>query len=346
MELKRQFYGATPDGEKVDSFTLKNSGGMTASVITYGCILTSLRMPDKQGKSGEITLGFDNLQGYLAGHPYFGALVGRFANRIAGGRFELDGKRYTLACNEKDANHLHGGTVGFDKRVWKAEELRENNRIGVRFSYTSPDGEEGYPGNLAVTVTYTLNEENKLTFDYQAESDRPTPINLTNHAYWNFAGAGSGMIYDHVLSLHCTRYLPVNEELIPTGEVLSVKDTPLDFTTEKPIGQDIDQLPVGYDHCFVVDKDGTGMAAIARLYDPVSGRGMEISTTKPAVQLYTGNFLTGIRGADGATFSKHTALCLETEVFPDAVNHPNFPSAVLRPGETYHHTTVQRFFTE
>jgi len=346
MELKRELYGAAPGGEKVDSFTLKNSGGMIASVITYGCILSSLRMPDKWGKIGEITLGFNNLQGYLAGHPYFGALVGRFANRIAGGRFELEGKTYTLACNENGTNHLHGGKVGFDKRVWSAEELQENDRIGVRFSYTSPDGEEGYPGNLAVSVTYTLNEQNELTFDYQAETDRATPINLTNHAYWNLTGAGSGTIYDHVLSLNCSRYLPANEELIPTGEVLSVKDTPLDFRNAKPIGQDIGQLPIGYDHCFVADKDDASLAAIARLYDPLSGRGMEISTTKPAVQLYTGNFLTGIRGAGGAIFSKHTALCLETEVFPDAVNQPGFPSAILRPGETYHHTTVQRFFTE
>jgi len=225
MELRRELYGAAPDGKKVDSFTLKNSGGMTASVITYGCILTSLCMPDKQGKIGEITLGFDNLQGYLAGHPYFGALVGRFANRIAGGRFELDGKPYTLACNENGTNHLHGGKVGFDKRVWSAEELQENDRIGVRFSYTSPDGEEGYPGNLAVTVTYTLNEQNELTFDYQAETDQATPINLTNHAYWNLTGAGSGTIYDHVLSLNCSRYLPANDELIPTGEILPVKGT-------------------------------------------------------------------------------------------------------------------------
>jgi len=346
MELRRELWGTTPDGAKIDSFTLKNSRGMSARVITYGCILSSLRVPDKRGKIGQITLGFDTLEEYLGGHPYFGAVVGRFANRIAGGRFQLDGKPYTLACNENGTNHLHGGKVGFDKRVWNAEELQESDRIGVRFSYTSPDGEEGYPGNLAVTVTYTLNDQNELIFDYQAETDRPTPINLTNHAYWNLKGAGSGTIYSHVLSLNCSRYLPVNEELIPTGEILPVQGTALDFTGKKPIGRDIDQLPVGYDHCFVADKDEASLAAIARLYDPASGRGLEISTTKPAVQLYTGNFLTGIKGAGGAVFSKHSALCLETEFFPDAVNHPEFPSAVLRPGQSYHHVTVHRFFTE
>jgi aldose 1-epimerase len=346
MELQRQLYGTTSDGEKVESFTLGNSRGITAAVINYGCILTSLRMPDKNGKIGEITLGFDTLGGYLGEHPYFGALVGRFANRIAGGRFELDGKKYTLACNEKGKNHLHGGTVGFDKRVWSAEELQENDKVGARFSYTSPDGEEGYPGNLTVSVTYTLNNENELTFDFRAETDQATPINLTNHAYWNLSGAGSGPIYDHVLSLNCSRYLPVNEELIPTGEVLPVQDTALDFTTGKRIGRDIDQFPVGYDHCFVADREGTEIAPIARLHEPASGRGLEVSTSKPAVQLYTGNFLTGIRGASGAIFDKHTALCLETEFYPDAVNHPGFPSAVLRPGDIYHHTTVHRFFTE
>jgi aldose 1-epimerase len=346
MELQRELYGTTPEGAKIDCFTLTNSGGLSAKVITYGCILTSLRMPDKYGKTGEITLGFDTLEGYLADQPYFGALVGRFANRIAGGRFELDGKSYNLACNEKGANHLHGGKVGFDKRVWSAEELRSNDRIGVCFSYTSPDGEEGYPGNLAVIVTYSLNEQNELIFDYQAQTDQSTPINLTNHAYWNLSGAGSGTIYDHTLFLSCPSYLPVNEELIPTGEILPVKGTALDFTTEKPIGRDIDQLPIGYDHCFVAERDDASLTAIARLFDPASGRGLEISTTKPAVQLYTGNFLTGIKGAHGVVFSKHSALCLETEGFPDAVNRPEFPAAVLRPGESYHHTTVQRFFTE
>jgi aldose 1-epimerase len=272
--------------------------------------------------------------------------VGRFANRIAAGEFELDGSRYTLACNEKDRNHLHGGTVGFDKRVWSAEEIRKHDTVAVRFSYTSPDGEEGYPGELRVTVTYSLNEENELTFDYRAETTKPTPINLTNHTYWNLSGPGSGTIYDHLLSLDCSRYLPANEQLIPTGEILPVEGTPLDFRKQKAIGRDIDRLPVGYDHCFVADREGEGLASIAHVFAPASGRGMELSTTKPAIQLYTGNFLDGIHGANGAVFDKHTALCLETELYPDAMNHPEFPSAVLRPGEIYAHTTVHRFFSE
>jgi aldose 1-epimerase len=346
MELRRDSYGTTPEGDQVDIFTLNSPAGISASVISYGCILTSLQVPGRNGETGEITLGFDKLQGYLGRHPYLGALVGRFANRIAGGSFELDGKQYTLARNEKGMNHLHGGTVGFDKRIWKAEELRQNDTVGVRFFYTSPDGEEGYPGNLTATVTYTLNEKNELLFDYRAETDRATPINLTNHAYWNLSGAGSGPIYDHVLSLDCCRYLPVDEQLIPTGEIRPVEGTPLDFRRPKPIGRDIDQLPIGYDHCFVADKKGAEAARIARLYDPRSGRGMEIFTTKPAIQLYTGNLLEGTRGAGGAVFDKHTAVCLETESFPDAVHHPEFPSAVLRPGELYHHTTVHRFFSE
>jgi aldose 1-epimerase len=346
MELKRQSYGKTSDGTEVDIFTLKNSSGITARVITYGCIITSVQMPDRNGKIGEITLGFDSLEGYLDRHPYFGALVGRFANRIAAGRFELEGKQYTLACNEKDRNHLHGGRVGFDKRVWMAEELRDSGTIGVGFSYTSPDGEEGYPGELKVTVTYSLSEANELTLGYRAETTKATPINLTNHTYWNLSGPGSGTIYDHLLTLECSRYLPVNEQLIPTGERLSVEGTPLDFREQKAIGQDIDQLPVGYDHCFIADKEGDRLESIARLVEPASGRGIELSTTQPAVQLYTGNYLDGIRGAGGAVFNKHTALCLETEYYPDAVNHPEFPSAVLHPGEIYNHTTVHRFFTE
>jgi aldose 1-epimerase len=346
MELQRQHYGRTSDGTDVEVFTLRNSSGITARAITYGCIITSVQMPDRKGEIGEITLGFDSLEGYLVRHPYFGALVGRFANRIAAGEFELDGRRHTLACNEKGTNHLHGGTVGFDKRIWTAKEIGENGNVGVRFSYTSPDGEEGYPGELKVIATYTLNEANELTLDYRAETSKATPINLTNHTYWNLSGPGSGTIYDHLLTLRCSHYLAANEQLLPTGKILPVEDTPLDFRTQKAIGRDIDQLPIGYDHCFVVDREGDCLESIARVVDPASGRGFELSTTKPAVQLYTGNFLDGIRGAAGAVFDKHTAFCLETEYYPDAVNHPEFPSAVLRPGEVYSHATVHRFFCE
>jgi aldose 1-epimerase len=346
MELQRKPYGATPEGSEVDIFTLKNSRGLSVSVITYGCIITSVQTPDRNGKIGEITLGFDSLEGYAGRHPYFGALVGRVANRIAAGRFELEGKQYTLACNEKERNHLHGGMVGFDKRIWRAEELRQQDTVGVHFSYTSPDGEEGYPGKLEVAVTYSLNEANELCLDYRAETTKATPINLTNHTYWNLSGPGSGTVYDHLLTLNGSRYLAVNEQLIPTGEILPVEGTPLDFRKQKAIGRDIDRLPVGYDHCFIVDRRDERLETIARVVDPASGRGFDLATTKPAVQLYTGNFLDGIHGAGGAVFNRHTALCLETEYYPDAVNHPEFPSAILHPGQTYDHTTVHRFFSE
>jgi aldose 1-epimerase len=346
MKLQRKSYGKLPDGRETEIFSLRNSHGVSARVTNYGCIIVSVETPDRNGEAGEITLGFDSLQGYLASHPYFGALVGRFANRIAGGKFELDGNPYNLACNEKGKNHLHGGTLGFDKRLWTAEEIREPETAGVRFSYTSPDGEEGYPGELEVTVTYSLNEAGELRLDYRAETSRPTPINLTNHAYWNLSGPASGTVYDHLLTLHCSRYLPVNEQLIPNGDILPVENTPLDFRKQKAIGRDIEKLPVGYDHCFVVDRKGSGLEPVARVLDPASGRGFELLSTKPAVQLYTANFLDGIRGAGGRSFDKHTALCLETEFYPDAVNHPEFPSAVLRPGEVYAHSTVHRFFSE
>ena len=344
MELERQPYGTTPEGTEVDIYTLKSPSGIRVSLITYGCIITSVRTPDRNGQIGEITLGFDSLEGYLVRHPYFGSLVGRFANRIAAGKFQLDGKQYTLACNEKERNHLHGGTVGFDKRVWRAEELQEEEAVGVRLTYTSADGEEGYPGELEVTVTYSLTEANELILDYRAETTKATPINLTNHTYWNLSGPGSGTIYDHLLTVNGSRYLSANEQQIPTGEILSVEGTPLDFRREKAIGRDIDRLPVGYDHCFIVDREDDRLETIARVVDPAGGRGFELATTKPAVQLYTGNKLEAIRGAGGAVFNRHASLCLETEYYPDAVNHPNFPSAVLRPGELYAHTTVYRFF--
>ena len=345
MKLTQGPFGTATDGKKVQRFDLDNGNGIKASVTDYGCILTSLKMPDRRGKAAEITLGFDTLDEYLADHPYFGAVVGRFANRIARGEFELDGTSYSLARNENGANHLHGGVTGFDKVVWDAEGFEDIASTGVRFHYLSPDGEEGYPGNLDVTVTYALTEDGELRFEYQAETDKPTPINLTNHTYWNLAGAGSGPIFDHELSLNCSHYLPVDEELMPTGEVLPVQGTPMDFTAAKPIGRDFDQVPGGYDHCFVADPSDRAPAPIARVYEPGSSRGMTVSTTKPAVQFYVASFLEETHGAGGTVFDTHGALCLETQFFPDAPNCPEFPSAILRPGETYHHVTVHRFFT-
>jgi len=351
MDLERKPFGSLPDGGKVDQLTLSNSQGLRARIITYGGILSSLVLPDRRGEPGEITLGFDTLEEYLAGHPYFGCIVGRFANRIAGGRFRLDGGEYLLACNEKGINHLHGGVAGFDKKLWKAKELRGRQAggqelVGVELSRRSPDGEEGYPGTLEVTVTYTLSESGELGLEYRATTDRPTPINLTHHGYWNLAGAGSGSVADHKLELRCPLYLPVDKNLIPTGEVHRVAGTPMDFTRAKRVGAELRRVRGGYDHCYVAEKPAGELGSVARLYEPHSGRGMEVLTTKPAVQLYTGNFLDGVEGSRGAVFNRHGALCLETEYYPDAVNHPGFPSAVLRPGETYHHRTIHRFFLE
>lgn len=346
MNLTQEPFGISKDGKKVEKFTLSNSKGMTATVMTLGGILVSFKMPDRGGVVQEITLGFDTLEEYLAGHPYFGAIIGRFANRIAQGRFHLDGVTYTLVPNEKSTNHLHGGNMGFDKVVWQAEVFQDGASAGVKLSYLSPDGEEGYPGTLKVAVAYRLSEDNELKVEYWAETDKATPVNLTNHTYWNLAGAGSGSILGHELLLNCPKYLPVDDNLIPTGEIRPVQGTPMDFTSSKPIGLHMDQVPGGYDHCFVMDPLVRGLKPIARLHEPGSGRTMEISTTKPAVQFYTGNFLDKIRGAGGTLFDKHGALCLETEFFPDAVNQSAFPSAILRPGETYHHVTVHRFFTD
>jgi aldose 1-epimerase len=344
MELKREHFGHTPGGEQVDLFTLTNSRGLRVKVMNLGCTIVSMSMPDRRGRPGEITLGYDSLQEYLAGRAYFGALCGRVANRIAGGRFSLEGRSYALACNEKGRHHLHGGTVGFDRRLWRAEEEQMPGEAALVFGYVSPDGEEGYPGELRVTARISLGEDNALSFAYRAETSRPTPVNLTNHSYWNLAGAGSGDVLGHILRLDCPGYLPVDRELIPSGEIAKVAGTPMDFRQEKRIGHDFAATSGGYDHCFVLAAGGDKPVFAARLYEEHSGRGFEVDTTKPAIQLYTGNFLDNIRGAGGRVFARHGAVCLETEFFPDAPNHPDFPSAVLRPGEVYAHTTVLRFF--
>jgi aldose 1-epimerase len=279
-------------------------------------------------------------------HPYFGSTVGRFANRIADGSFAINGKNYTLACND-GKNHLHGGLKAFDKVVWQAEPMTEGDITGVRFFYLSKDGEEGYPGNLHVTVLYLLTEDNELIIDYKAETDKITPINLTNHAYWNLQGAGSGTIFDHVLKLNASHYLPTDQYVIPTGEVVPVEKTPMDFTLPKPIGQDFKQLANGYDHCFVLDHPDEGKTPsipAAEVHDPVSGRGMRIFTTQPGIQLYTANYLETTHGAAGKVFEKHGAFCLETQNFPDAVHKPHFPAPFLLPGKKYHHVTTHQFY--
>ncbi len=344
--VSKMDFGRTADGKAVTLYTLTN-GKMTVKVMTYGAIVTEIDVPDRNGQTADVVLGFDNLQGYLAGHPYFGATVGRFANRIARGEFTLNGKTYTLAKNN-GPNTLHGGLKGFDKVVWDAEEVSTPDGPSVRFSYTSPDGEEGFPGTLKTTVTYTVTPKNALKIEYTATTDRATPINLTNHSYFNLAGPASGDVLGHEIMIAADRYTPGDETLIPTGELAPVKGTPLDFTTSAPIGSRINQIkaePVGFDHNYVIRRNGeNGPALAARVYEPKSGRVMEVFTTEPGVQFYTGNFLDGkVKGKGGVAYQKHQGFCLETQHFPDSVHHPEFPTTILEPGSTYKQTTIYQF---
>jgi aldose 1-epimerase len=345
-------FGQTKEGVPVDQYTLTNRRGMIAKVITYGATLTDLIVPDRTGKPGDVVLGYDKLEPYLAGVPYFGSTVGRVGNRIAKGRFTLSGKSYTLATNN-GPNHLHGGIKGFDKVVWKAETVPGASAASVKFTYHSPDGEEGYPGSLDATVVYTLTDENELRLDYTATTDKATPVNLTNHSYFNLAGDGSGDILGHVLTIAADQYTPVDAALIPTGELTPVRGTVFDFTTPTAIGARIAKVPIappiGYDHNFVLRRadPAAGPRLAARVLDPKSGRTMEVLTTEPGVQFYSGNFLDGtLKNRNGIPYNKHAALCLETQHFPDSVNHPNFPSTILEPGQTYRTTTVYRFGVE
>jgi aldose 1-epimerase len=343
--VQHEIFGHTQDGEAVPIFTLTNERGLRARVTAWGAGLVEMHVPDRAGALADVTLGFDRLDGYLARHPHFGVTTGRFANRIAHGKFTLDGVAYTLARNS-GPNHLHGGARGFDQRLWKAEpRLAED---AVRFTYTSPDGEEGFPGTLAVAVTYTLTAADELRLDYEATTDRPTVVNLTNHAYWNLAGAGVGDILGHELRLHASRFVPVDAHCIPTGGTAAVAGGPMDFRRAKTIARDFALMtgePGGYDHNFVLDAvaDGT-LAPAAELYEPASGRVLEIATTEPGIQLYTGNYLDGsVVGKGGVAYAKNAGLCLETQHFPDAPNQPDFPSTVLRPGAVFRSTTVHRF---
>ncbi len=346
MTLDKASFGRLPDGAEADLFTLANGRGVTVKFTNYGLIITELLTPDRDGKPGNIVLGFDTLARYLQGHPFFGAIAGRVANRIGQGTFTLDGKTYQLATNN-GPNHLHGGKVGFDKKLWKIEGYELTPDLAsVVFSHVSPDGDEGYPGTLKTTVTYTLNKDNELRIQYQATTDQPTPVNLTNHSYFNLAGKEA--IDPQVLQLWASRYTITDEGLIPTGEIAPVKGTPLDFTVPRPFGEAINQTglqPPGYDHNFVLDSGGQRLALAARVTDPASGRVLEVETDQPGVQLYTANHFPtdGYECNGGLRFPAHGAFCLETQNFPDAVNKPQFPQAVLRPGETYDTTTVFRF---
>ncbi len=345
--VTKQAFGKLPDGTPIDLYVLSN-GRITAKVATYGAILTSLEVPDRRGKVEDVVLGFDDLAGYLAGHPYFGATVGRVANRVAGGEFTLDGKAYTLARND-GTNSIHGGLKGFDKVVWKAEPQTGAGPPGVKFTYLSPDGEEGYPGNLSVSATYSLTDRDELRIDYAATTDKATPINLTNHSYFNLAGPASGPILGHELMVAADTYTVAGPNLIPTGEIAPVAGTPLDFREPTPIGLRIDRLagePKGYDVNYIVRGDGKSPRLAARVRDPGSGRAMEVSTTEPGVQLYTANFLDGkLKGKAGVTYNRHQAFCLETQHYPDSIHRSEFPSAVLRAGETYSQTTIYKFST-
>jgi aldose 1-epimerase len=343
-----KLFGRLADGTAVDIYTLSNKSGIEARVMTYGAILVSLRLPDRNGAFADVNLGFDNLEGYLGTHPYFGVIVGRYANRIAKGRFTLDGIEYTLAQNN-NGNSLHGGLKGFDKVVWKAEPVQTADGVGVKLTYLSKDMEEGYPGDLAVTVVYMLTNADELQISYEAETDKKTPVNLTNHAYWNLKGEGNGDILGHVLRLEADSCTAVDSaaNLIPTGEILSVAGTPFDFTSPHAIGERIAQVEGGYDHNFVLRGGGRALALAARVEEPGSGRAMEIYTDQPAIQLYTGNFLDGtVVGKGGKAYKKHYAFCLETQHFPDSPNHPTCPSTILEPGQKYHTVTVHKFLTK
>ena len=344
--VTRKAFGKLKDGTKVDIFTLTNDKGMTAKITTFGAILTELHVPDKSGKMGDVVLGFDSVAPYETGpHPYFGATVGRVANRIAKGKFTLDGKEYTLATNN-GPNHLHGGLKGFDKVVWNAEPVKASNGEAVKFTYKSKDGEEGYPGNLDVAVTYTLTNDNALRIEYAATTDKATPCNLTNHSYFNLAGKGD--VKEHIVFLDADRFVQVDENLIPTGGLPPVKGTKMDFATAHRIGEHIAEIgadPKGYDHCYVANQ-ANGVHKFAEIYEPTSGRVMTMFTDQPGVQFYTGNFLDGtITGKGGVIYNKHSGFCLEAGGFPDAINQPTFPTSVLKPGETYKQITEYRFST-
>lgn len=349
-------FGKLPDGTPIEKYTLQNSNGVQATVITYGGILQALVVPDKNGKGDDIVLGFDDVDGYVKnGNVYFGATIGRFGNRIADGRFELDGNTYQIPQND-GSNALHGGPKGFDTKVWKAKPSNKDGSVGVELSYVSPDGEMGFPGTLTTHVTYSLNEDNELRIEYSATTDKPTVLNLTNHAYFNLAGAGNGTILDQVATLHASHYTPVTEKLIPTGELAPVAGTPMDFLKPTPFGQHIkDDHPQlkfaepkqgGFDFNWVLDTKGDVNKLATEVSDPKSGRVLQLYTSEPGVQLYTSNFLDGsIKGKGGKTYPHWSGFTLETQHFPDAPNQPNFASTRLDPGQTYTQTTVYKFPT-
>lgn len=336
------------DGQKVIQYTLTNPNGMSVKILNYGGTVTDIMVPDKNGKFGDVVLGYDSLSGYLQnGNPYFGCLVGRYGNRIANAKFTLDGKEYVLAPNN-NGNTLHGGVKGFDKRVWTASDINTDSVSSIKFSYDSKDMEEGYPGNLHTEVVYTLTKNNELKIEYKATTDKATPVNLTNHCYFNLSGGIDSTILDHELMIRARQFTPVDDRLIPTGKIDSVSGTAMDFTSAKKIGKDIAQVAGGYDHNWVFQKPENRFDMVASLYHAPSGRYMEVYTTEPGIQFYSGNFLDGTlkntRG--GVKYVKHAGLCLETQHFPDSPNQPAFPTTIIKPGDTYQQITVYKFSTK
>jgi len=348
MKVQQKPFGRTPDGQKVNLYTLTNANGLRARIIDYGIILVSLEVPDRDGKLADVTLGFDDLDSYIKRNPLFGAIVGRYANRIANAEITIDGVEYQLTANS-GKNHIHGGREKrFDKVVWKGSQFQSDKEVGVRFNYLSKDGDEGFPGNLDCTVTYMLTNNNELIISYKATTDKPTIVNLTNHSYFNLAGAGNGDILGHKIMINADYFTPSDKALIPTGEIQNVKDTPLDFTEQKTIGSRIEQLTQtrGYDHNYVLKNSDGSLVLAALVYEPTSGRVMEVRTTEPGMQFYTANGMKEIKGKDGKVYQRHYGLCLETQHFPDSPNKPHFPSVILRPGETYSTQTVFKFSTQ
>ncbi len=343
-------FGKTADGKSVERFTLKNANGVVVRLMTLGATVTEIHVPDKNGKLADVVLGFDDVAGYQSErNQYFGCTTGRVANRIAKGRFSLNGVDYKLAINN-DANHLHGGVKrSLDKVVWQAKPIQNQRGDGIQFAYTSPDGEEGYPGTLTCTVTFVLTPKNELRIDYSATTDKATPVNLTNHSYFNLGGEGNGTVLGHELMIAADRYTPTDDTLIPTGKIAKVKGTPLDFTKSTVIGKRIGKLTktaaLGYDHNYVLNGQNGSLALAARVYDRVSGRVLTVHTTEPGIQLYSGNFLHDQKGKGGKAYKHRGALCLETQHYPDSVNQPSFPSVILQPGKTYQHTCVYAFST-
>lgn len=343
-QSNEKVFGEMEDGRTAHIYTLTNSNGMEVKITNYGGIITSILAPDAEGNFDNVVLGYEDLSKYEEEHPFFGALIGRFGNRIADGKFTLDGEEYQLNINDGN-HHLHGGGGGFWQVLWNEE---SHSKSTLELSYLSEDGEEGYPGNLQVNVLYTLTENNELRIDYTAETDKATPVNLTNHAYFNLSGDPESQILDHQLRLQASHYTPVDETLIPTGEIAEVEDTPFDFTELKEIGAEIDQVEGGYDHNFVLDRQTKdALESIGLLVDPETGRTMEVLTTEPGIQFYSGNFLDGsLEGPNGEKFLKHSALCLETQHYPDSPNQEHFPSTILDPEDTYQTTTVYKFGTQ